>query len=167
MDQLAMLAKHSFSQFPIDKTNKQEAWQALQLGICAKQLDDVPIVDYILGTDNWAENLVQHDNEQNPSRAQEQVYQLACEELAPKNVTVLHEARVLGGITVDIFLPERNLIIEVDGPHHFLDNGSVRGETVFKLRMLTRAGYTVHSLKLRDHFTLEDKQEWIKRFIIT
>lgn len=53
----------------------------------------------------------------------------------------------VGGLVVDIAIPERKLIIEVDGPTHFFrDSVRVTGNTVMKHRMLRDMGWEVVSI---------------------
>jgi hypothetical protein len=56
---------------------------------------------------------------------------------------VLEEQMLLGGISIDLFLPARKLVIETDGPNHFFQNQEPTGSTKFKRRILEKYGYRV------------------------
>ena len=48
-----------------------------------------------------------------------------------------------GCMVVDILIPEKNLVIEVDGPHHYDKKGRLDVRSVQKQRLLEKLGYVV------------------------
>ena len=70
------------------------------------------------------------------------------------------------GISVDILMPipPGNVVIEVDGPFHFLSDGNTpSGATVFKRRLLERDGYMVCSVNvMKEWRELKTREEQIK-----
>ena len=48
-----------------------------------------------------------------------------------------------GCMVVDIFIPEKNLVIEVDGPHHYDKAGGLDVRSAQKQRLLEKLGYVV------------------------
>ena len=46
-------------------------------------------------------------------------------------------------MVVDIFIPEKNLVIEVDGPHHYDKKGRLDVRSVQKQQLLEKLGYVV------------------------
>ena len=48
-----------------------------------------------------------------------------------------------GCMVVDIFIPEKNLVIEVDGPHHYDRAGRLDVRSAQKQRLLEKLGYVV------------------------
>lgn len=78
---------------------------------------------------------------------------------------LIQEAIVLDGISVDILLPNKKHIVEVDGPQHFFQNAPrvPTGATEFKSRLLRNAGFHVHSISAVDftHWTNAEREEQI------
>jgi very-short-patch-repair endonuclease len=52
--------------------------------------------------------------------------------------------------TIDFFVPKHNLIIQVDGPTHYLSDGSQNGNTRFQTRLLEKLDYQVLRLGYRE-----------------
>ena len=42
---------------------------------------------------------------------------------------------------VDLFVPSKNLVIEVQGPNHFNGNGSLQKKTLVKAKIIKALGY--------------------------
>jgi very-short-patch-repair endonuclease len=91
---------------------------------------------------------------------------------------VAHENEcVAGGLSVDILLVERGLIIEVDGPSHYLRGGSsadarsgrttrVNGFHAFKDRLLKKQGFEVLHIPYYEWDSLAgaaERGEYLKR----
>jgi hypothetical protein len=67
---------------------------------------------------------------------------------------------------VDTFYPEKNWVIEINGPHHYGDNGSLTVKSQQKIDNLNRLGYPVIVISYRDWKqlrTAQDKTDFIKR----
>lgn len=68
----------------------------------------------------------------------------------PKDLVILNECRTLPnlfGIAVDMYIPAKRLVIEVDGPNHYSwDNRSMLGSTRFKQRLITKQGLGLISI---------------------
>lgn len=63
----------------------------------------------------------------------------------------------LSGLLVDVFIHSKNLIIELDGPTHFVRNSlQLLGPTAFKHRMLRAMGFNLLSITLEDWDDLID-----------
>ncbi|KAH9258379.1 hypothetical protein BASA81_003428 [Batrachochytrium salamandrivorans] len=62
----------------------------------------------------------------------------------PKDLVIVNECHTLPnlfGIAVDMYIPAKRLVIEVDGPNHYSwDNRSMLGSTRFKHRLITKQG---------------------------
>jgi RAP domain-containing protein/uncharacterized protein DUF1601 len=54
-----------------------------------------------------------------------------------------NEIEVLKSVVVDIYIPKSKNIIEVNGPSHYLSDGTLNGESKFKVRLLEKYGYNV------------------------
>lgn len=79
-----------------------------------------------------------------------------------------NEVVLLAGVSVDMYIPSRNVVVEVDGPSHFFINQTATptGSTKFKRRVLERAGYTVHSIPVKQYDSLGvEKNDYLNRFI--
>ncbi|KAH9257023.1 hypothetical protein BASA81_004844 [Batrachochytrium salamandrivorans] len=80
-----------------------------------------------------------------------------------------NEVVLLGGVSVDMYIPSRNMVVEVDGPSHFFINQVTipTGSTRFKYRMLERAGYRVCSISVRQYDLLvgEEKIDYFNQLI--
>jgi very-short-patch-repair endonuclease len=58
-------------------------------------------------------------------------------------------------LTVDIYIPDRNLVIEVQGPSHYITDlktgqTHLRQEDEFKLSVLKKRGYNVELISIHD-----------------
>ena len=63
----------------------------------------------------------------------------------------------VSGLIVDVLLPPRKLVIELDGPTHFARNAPhLLGPTAFKHRILRALGFDVLSVTLEDWDNLID-----------
>jgi very-short-patch-repair endonuclease len=93
----------------------------------------------------------------------------ALEERAEKEIwkrlgeeNVLHSHWISGAATtVDFFVQKHNLIIQVDGPTHYLSDGSQNGNTRFQTRLLEKLGYRVLRLGYRE--LDQDAKTYIKQ----
>jgi len=53
---------------------------------------------------------------------------------------------------VDCFVPHKNLIIEVQGPHHFNADGEMNKKTLTKLKVLGKLGYKIALINSIDFY---------------
>ncbi|KAH9260939.1 hypothetical protein BASA81_000635 [Batrachochytrium salamandrivorans] len=91
----------------------------------------------------WLESKLERASHANSSQAHVHLLQ----RLREQGLQVESEVELLGGLVVDMLVDDQNVVIEVDGPAHFLsDCISANGSTRFKHRLLTRAGYRVISV---------------------
>ncbi|KAH9257353.1 hypothetical protein BASA81_004510 [Batrachochytrium salamandrivorans] len=134
------------------------ASQLFQIQLACKQAGlGTPKLVECMRWEEWGLELVANERPV-PSRTQ-----LALAKLLEKRETVELEAIVAGGLSVDMFLPERHLAVEVDGPSHFFQDGkTATGKTRFKRRLLERAGYKVLSLSVK-WFENHDRASWPRR----
>ena len=62
---------------------------------------------------------------------------------------------------VDIYVPSLKLILEVQGPDHFTENGKSRIKTIVKKKLLNKLGYKVrglHAMNILSRVTLYSKE---------
>ncbi|KAH9254024.1 hypothetical protein BASA81_007899 [Batrachochytrium salamandrivorans] len=176
MDQLSVLEHLPSALWNMNEdTSKEAAWQVVQINLAYQQHlavspnhQPIPLVTSLLEQRlEWATTITNQDNTFDSSHSQLQVLKLV-RELVPEAVS---EARVAGGLLVDIFLPNTNTIIEVDGPSHFLQDDASQaqqqptGRTLFKRRVLKRAGYKLVPLALESFVYEPNKLEVIKKLI--
>jgi len=82
---------------------------------------------------------------------------------ALREMGVEHSIEVpLGRRVVDIFIPDKNMVLEVDGPSHFTLCGQLSGQSLFRNRVLEAQGYTVRSLALKGLSRKQDLEMALK-----
>ena len=67
-----------------------------------------------------------------------------------------------GGYSVDLLIPSKRIVVEVDGPSHFVDTRtgpSLSGSTMLKHRHLKACGYHVVSVPYFEWYHLTSKQQ--------
>ncbi|SPR12758.1 RAP domain-containing protein [Orientia tsutsugamushi] len=69
--------------------------------------------------------------------------------------------------SVDIFIKEKNTVIQVDGPSHFDDNNAPNFSTRLNTELLKSYGYIVHRIPYWVWDKLTDKEEYICKLICT
>ncbi|WP_371254187.1 RAP domain-containing protein [Orientia tsutsugamushi] len=69
--------------------------------------------------------------------------------------------------SVDIFIKEKNTVIQVDGPYHFDDNNALNFSTRLNTELLKSYGYIVHRIPYWVWDKLTDKEEYICKLICT
>ncbi|WP_371219714.1 RAP domain-containing protein [Orientia tsutsugamushi] len=69
--------------------------------------------------------------------------------------------------SVDIFIKEKNTVIQVDGPSHFDDNNAPNFSTRLNTELLKSYGYIVHRIPYWAWDKLTDKEEYICKLICT
>ncbi|KJV50998.1 RAP domain protein [Orientia tsutsugamushi str. Kato PP] len=69
--------------------------------------------------------------------------------------------------SVDIFIKEKNTVIQVDGPCHFDDNNALNFSTRLNTELLKSYGYIVHRIPYWVWDKLTDKEEYICKLICT
>jgi very-short-patch-repair endonuclease len=105
----------------------------------------------------WWEPLVRAQLErQLPSLTQLAIFNLLQKHF--EHDVFLLETQV-AGLSVDIYLPNLNTIIEVDGPQHFLLDGRFNGATRMKHKMLAKLGYVVHSVTVVEFQKLNETEQ--------
>ena len=66
---------------------------------------------------------------------------------------------------VDFFVPEAKLVIQVDGPSHFLSNGQPNGSTALQNRLFEKTGYKVVRLHHKELDKKHAAAEYVKNQI--
>lgn len=138
------------------------AHQMMQTGLAWRhsRVGDAPskLIESVCKGD-WIEPMVRTRLlERIPSLAQLRIYNLLAKHF--DNVVVIHETSVLG-LSVDMLLEApMNVVIEVDGPMHFLADGvSLNGGSSMKRRTLQRAGYRVYSIPVVEFQRLNETEQ--------
>lgn len=89
--------------------------------------------------------------------------------LRSMDITCKYEYEIKDLNLVDIFIPSKNLIIEVNGPSHYIPGGySLRGSTYVKSAVLSKLGFIVGNIHHQDWSELkglEAKRQFIKNLI--
>jgi very-short-patch-repair endonuclease len=99
-----------------------------------------------LDQDGWIDDMVRSQKSIKASRAHMHVSQLLCEQFLEEE-KISDKAILLDGLCVDIFFKKTKAVVEVDGPTRFLNTGERDGSTLFKHRLLERAGYRVFPMQ--------------------
>jgi very-short-patch-repair endonuclease len=122
----------------------------IQLAWSQTQTCSSPVIDRAY-CEEWIEHVLAADKlvSTKSSKAHGYIANLLTETLWDSR-EIVHEVRLLGGIDVDMYIPSRRAVVEVDGPHHFFVHDPTRptGSTLFKRRLLERAGFHVFSIPL-------------------
>lgn len=106
--------------------------------------------------DGWPQALVQHRlTERIPSLTQVRMYRA----LAGHLDGLEHETSVCG-LSVDMAIESARVVVEVDGPRHFLSDGvTFNGATALKRRILQGLGYRVYSIPVVPYQRLGGAQQ--------
>ena len=66
----------------------------------------------------------------------------------------------INGLYCDVYLPDKNIIIEINGPSHYTHlNNEPLGRTVFKSRLLKAMGYIVKTIPYWDWDDMDNSEE--------
>lgn len=81
-----------------------------------------------------------------------------------KKIDAIHDFWVENlALPVDIYVSSKNLILQVDGIHHFYPNGEYHFRDVFTTKLLERYGFRVVRLNFRDLYTSNDVRITLSR----
>jgi len=127
----------------------------------------------LIGDGEWIEQAVNERNEMNESSSSHLEVASVLHELGFTDLT--NEFITENGISVDVLLRTNvkhpaKVAIEVDGPFHFMSDGSTpTGATMFKRRLLEREGYQVYSINVtkewRNLRSREDQRQYLLRLL--
>ncbi|KAH9251073.1 hypothetical protein BASA81_011148 [Batrachochytrium salamandrivorans] len=110
---------------------------------------------------DWARNLVQRDTfRDSRSMVQELCTRWVGEGLRGERLQ--REALLETCLLVDMYVPTLRVVIEVNGPlHYLLDGHTDTGKSAFKARLLKRSGYRVFAIHVvaLQQLTLEDQRK--------
>jgi hypothetical protein len=116
------------------------AWTQAHPGVASPLLDS-------LCAGGWVDSMVAKDESPTSSRSHLRISNLLKPYFGPSELQ--DEACLLGGIWVDMLFPVLNVVVEMDGPTHYLSDGDLDGKTLFKRRLLKGAGYKVTNIKIQ------------------
>jgi len=102
-------------------------------------------------------------------------FEILTAEILPKmypGLILIPEYYPDGFAAVDLYAPDHNLCIQVNGPHHFTNMLSKRASNNYNVGMiarhnlLTRQGYNVHNINLNNYFSFsQDRRPSFEDFL--
>eukprot|EP00299_Pterocystis_sp_00344_P002453 c1276_g1_i1.p1 GENE.c1276_g1_i1~~c1276_g1_i1.p1 ORF type:complete len:818 (+),score=193.11 c1276_g1_i1:328-2454(+) len=82
-----------------------------------------------------------------------------CDILTDLHISYKTEVFLEGCGVVDVLIPSQKIVIEIDGPNHYMSNNKLRatGKTLFKRRVIRRLGYHVVAIPYFEWSALPQK----------
>jgi very-short-patch-repair endonuclease len=124
--------------------NEQRKWQSIKVSLPTGALEHIII-----------RSQTALANGSHISKLQSQIFKILSN---LKATLQFEEEQVIHCMIVDIYIPEYQTIIEVNGPYHFTQDGKLDISTLRKQALLDKLGHTLIDINYQDWDKLPDQQ---------
>ncbi|KMZ80191.1 hypothetical protein PVIIG_01971 [Plasmodium vivax India VII] len=119
----------------------------------------------------WKKQLARNQRREEKNQISSSVHKKISNDLRHLSIFHHNEYFILDSLLVDVYVPRSRVVIEIDGPSHFLQKGRLilyNPNSLFKKRLLRALGFSVISISISDHtfmFSALNTLSFVKQFL--
>ncbi|EUD68303.1 hypothetical protein C922_01323 [Plasmodium inui San Antonio 1] len=119
----------------------------------------------------WKKQLARNQRREEKNQISSSVHRKISNDLRHLSIFHHNEYFILDSLLVDVYLPRSKVVIEIDGPSHFLQKGKLilyNPNSLFKKRLLRALGFSVISISISHHtfmFSALNTFNFVKKFL--